>query len=231
MMGLLADYAAQLRKIADTLDSLNPSPLPAPIPVDPFMAVFRSRYGWTSQLTDEMLIRNIRNVTREDWLRYAADERAWMVSIIGREPGQQPPPVVPVPLPVPPTAWEPAQQYTNVANFREVLAAHRDFSYGINLDNRDAFDDGTSRFGPATNFYSWPDGTVRQGTSPAGLITPRRPGEALLGSYPNRAALIADAQAVGWAFAVLLDGEPLIGGFEASPPANYVSRNGRVERA
>jgi hypothetical protein len=154
-----------------------------------------------------------------------------MVSLIGGEPGQLQPPPVPVPLPVPPTAWEPAEQYISIANFREVLAAHRDFSYGVNLDNRDAFEDGVARFGPATNFYSWPDGTVRQGTAPTGLAIPRRLGDGLFNSYPNRAALIKDAQDVGWTWAVLLDGEPLLGGFEASPPANYVSRDGKVVRA
>jgi hypothetical protein len=227
-MGLLADYAAQLRKIADALDANSAPPVPVPPPSDPFLAVFRSRYGWTSQLTDAELLRNLKAIARDDWLRYAPDERAWMVSLIGREPGQQPPPVVPVPLPVPPTAWEPAEQYANVSAFREVLAAHSDFAYGVNLDNRDAFEDGKGRFGPATNFYSWPDGTVRQGTAPTGMVPTRA---SLQSAYANRAALIRDAQDIGWTWAVLLDGEPLLGGFEASPPANYVSRNGRIERA
>jgi hypothetical protein len=213
-MGLLADYAAQLRKIADALEGVTSPATPG---FDE--AFYLAKYP------------DVAAAVRKGYFTSGYDHYVRHGKAEGRQiSGSIPvPPPVPVPLPVPPTEWAPADTYANVANFREVLAAHRDFSNGIWLDNKDAFEDGKDRFGPFLQYYSWPDGTVRQGTAPEGLVVTKR--SSLLASYTSRADLIKDAQDVGWTWAVLLDGEPLLGGFEASPPANYVSRNGRVERA
>lgn len=219
-MGLLTDYAAQLRKIADALDAMNPAPAPIVVPSTFDEAWYLRTYPDVAAAIPAYFT--------SGWDHYDRCGRAE-----GRKPGPwavPTPPPVPVPLPVPPTAWEPAQQYSSVSNFREVLAAHRDFAYGVYLDNKDAFEDGKGRFGPSLQFYSWPDGTVRQGTPPEGLA-PAPSRSALRASYANRAELIKDAQDIGWTWAVLLDGEPLLGGFEAVPPANYVTRNGQVVRA
>lgn len=229
-MGLLADYAAKLRAIAAELEAKDnpvpPNPEPAPLPVPPTFdeAWYLLRYPDVKAAIPQYF--------SSGWDHY---------NRCGRAEGRFPtptvtpgPPPVPVPLPSPPPApapWGLADQYASVANFYEVLAAHRDHMYGVNLDNRDAFGDGVARFGPATNYYSWPDGTVRLGTPPGGQQPARSAPNALLDSYANRAELIKDAQDIGWTWAVLLDGEPLLGGFEAVPPANYVTRNGQVVRA
>lgn len=153
------------------------------------------------------------------------------------------PPPVPVPLPeVPPVvvptpaAWAPAERYPSVEAFRSDLAAHRDFAYGINLDDREAFGDDVGRFGPASSYYTQANGTVST-TKPTGYTPPvaepaRKPGDALRATYPNVKALLADAAAVGWNFALLVDGNVVKQGFEADDRASlYVTKNGRLQRA
>jgi hypothetical protein len=98
----------------------------------------------------------------------------------GRAEGRQPaptvtpgPPPIPVPLPeLEPTTWSPLSQYANAAALQAACRAHPGFENGIYLDDKNAFPDGKDRFGPFIHFYSWPDGTVRQGTAPTGAVTP-----------------------------------------------------------
>jgi hypothetical protein len=224
-MGLHTDFVAKLRAVADALEALDGPAIPAPEWMSQIPAGFDEKFYLTkyTDVADAVKAGYFVSGAHHYVTNGRAENRAISASV-------QPPPPIPVPLPVPPTAWEPAERYTSVSNFREVLSAHTDFSYGINLDNKDAFEDGKGRFGPAMNYYTWPDGSVRQGTAPEGMLPTRRPGDALLASYKSIDALQEDVRLVNWSWAVLLDGEPVVGGFKATPPAEYVTRNGRLEK-
>jgi hypothetical protein len=137
-----------------------------------------------------------------------------------------PPPVVPVPPPVPPApaGWEPRAAYSSLAALKADLKG-KAFEQAVNLGS----DEVQSGFGPAFNYYLWEDGSVRRTEPPA---APRRPGDPLLASYQNLTALLEDAAAVGWDFALKVDGVIVKKGFEPDNPADmvYVTRAGKLVR-
>ena len=131
------------------------------------------------------------------------------------------PPVEPVPPTVPPvTEWSLATSYVSAAALVTDLSG-RNYNRAVNLDGVSV----NTGFGPAANFYTWEDGTVQQKTPP---VAARKAGDPLLAEYQSKAALLADAAAVGWTWAILLDGAPIKEGFEADVPALYVTQGRKL---
>ena len=54
----------------------------------------------------------------------------------------------------------------------------------------------------------------------------RKHGDPLLDTYGSVSELMADARAIGWTWTILVDGSPIMSGFEADEPALYQTQRG-----
>ncbi len=116
----------------------------------------------------------------------------------GRSPTRT---AAPAPQPAQPM-WEPAQSYVSKDDLLRAIKV-ADFRNAVVLD-----DVGVHQgFGPAIKYWTWPDGTVRRSKPPdAG---------SLLEAYGSIEDLLEHATSIGWRWAVVVDGVPRKGGFDA----------------
>ena len=124
------------------------------------------------------------------------------------------------PTPTPVTAL--ADTYPNKT---ALLAACENFTYGVLLDGASVHDG----FGPPDEYVTKGDGTVAKGhyTKPP-ETAPVRGADGLLDSYPNIGALVADAQAIKYAFAIRVDGLGIYPGF--GPIVEYSTKGVTITR-
>ena len=124
-------------------------------------------------------------------------------------------PVIEPPVQVP--QWVPDPLYLSSDRLVAALNAHG-FAHTVTVDEVKAYDG----FGPAVQYWTWPDKTVQT----------RRPvGKTLDDSYESINNLISHAQAIGWKWAVVVDGKPYKGGFDADNGASqYETVDGAVRR-
>jgi hypothetical protein len=140
-------------------------------------------------------------------------------------PGPPPVPVDPVvPPPVEEAQWNPAARYPSLIALKGALAMHK-YPQAVTLDGKEV----QPGFGPAINFYTWPDSIRQEPTGAAAPSEPtRRPGDPLKQSYASIDDLLADAKVVQWGWAIVVDGTPVQGGFEADFPAVYKTSGRRI---
>lgn len=139
----------------------------------------------------------------------------------GKAEGRRPTrPMDPAPRPTPEPAphWAPAESYPSRQDLVDALTSNR-FTHGVQVDGADVFDG----FGPAMQFWTWPDNTVRS----------RKPSvPELRSSYGSVEQLLAHANAIEWQWAIVIDGQPVKQGFEADGNASqYETVNGVIVRA
>jgi hypothetical protein len=227
----LRELAAALREIAAGVNHLaatlapapnepGPPPVPVTLPTDPFDEAY---YLEANPDVAAAVRAGVFTTGHQHYLMHGKAE--------GRLPTRPSSPATPPPAPPPSSSstWEPAAAYASPAALVAAFNAHADFATAITIDGKQY----VSGFGPALAYHTWGDGTVRQAepATPPATEPQRHSGEPLLSSYANLEALLADAAAVGWQFAILVDGTPVKKGFEADPPAEYRSQHGRLVKA
>ena len=192
------------------LGGMLPAPVVAPKPTEPFDEAYylQANPDVAAAVQAGMFING--------WHHYDTNGRAE-----GR-PAVRPAVVTPPPEPPPATQWEPRAVYPSPAALKADLKG-KAFSQCVLLDNAEV----QSGFGPAYNYYQWADGSVRTTQPP---VAPRKSGDALLSSYGKITSLLEDAAAVGWQFALEVDGKIVKQGFEPDNRADmvYVTRGGKV---
>jgi hypothetical protein len=116
--------------------------------------------------------------------------------------------------------WVPDPLYLSAERLVSALKLHG-FSNAVSVDGVGAY----AGFGPTIQYWTWPDKTVQT----------RRPiNQTLDDSYESINELVAHAQAIGWKWAVVVDGIPRKGGFDADNGASQYETVGsfvqRVKR-
>ena len=134
-------------------------------------------------------------------------------------------PSVIVPPVVPPVVAPPAGRTSLLDSYPNEGALIADSvaiknQYAITVDGRQV----VSGFGPGPSYFTASNGSVANSKPPA-------PAHAMLAdSYPSQAALINDANALQYMFAVMVDGVAVRQGF--GPPVRFISvAGGAVKRA
>jgi hypothetical protein len=146
--------------------SVEPKPVDPPKPIDPPKPTERFDEAWYLKTYPDVAAA-IPKYFASGWDHYDKAGRAE-----GRKP--YPPISPPVPPVEPPKEWVPADQYANRAIARAVFAQNQSYSQIIMIDGQNGFPNEGSRFGPPLNYYTWPDGSVRQ-ERPAKPIDPPKP--------------------------------------------------------
>lgn len=131
-------------------------------------------------------------------------------------------PSVPAPTPAPSQAaqWAPAEFYFSKQDLLDALVANR-FDHVVHVDGSVAFNE--NGFGPPLQYWTWPDN---------GLRLRKPPAPDLRSSYGSVGEMLKHAKQIGWAFAIVVDGNPVLTGFEADNGASqYETVNGVIVRA
>jgi hypothetical protein len=124
---------------------------------------------------------------------------------------------VPTPTPLPEIQWFPAESYLSADDLvRDVVKWN--FEGAVAVDGALVHDG----FGPAKQYWTWPDRSVQS----------RRPQSPKLNdSYASVDQLMTHARAIEWQWAILVDGKPVKGGFDADNQAShYETVGGLVQR-
>jgi hypothetical protein len=124
---------------------------------------------------------------------------------------------VPAPTPLPEIQWWPAESYLSSADLVRDAMEHK-FEYTIHVDDMPVH---AGHF-PAKKYWTWPDRSVQS----------RRPQSPELNdSYASVGQLMTHARAIEWQWAILVDGKPVKGGFDADNQAShYETVGGLVQR-
>jgi len=124
---------------------------------------------------------------------------------------------VPAPTPLPKTQWFPAESYLSETDLVSDVVKWN-FEWAVNVDGARVHDG----FGPAKQYWTWPDKSVQS----------RRPQSPKLNdSYASVDQLMTHARAIEWQWAILVDGKPVKGGFDADNQAShYETVGGLVQR-
>jgi hypothetical protein len=124
---------------------------------------------------------------------------------------------VPAPTPLPKVQWFPAESYLSEADLVSDVVKWN-FDAAVNVDGAQVHDG----FGPAKQYWTWPDRSV-QSRKP---LSPK-----LNDSYASVDQLMTHARAIEWQWAILVDGKPVKGGFDADNQAShYETVGGLVQR-
>jgi hypothetical protein len=131
----------------------------------------------------------------------------------------------------PTTQWQPKRFYVSASALLGDVTANK-YSQMVNVDGKELIDG----FGPPAEYWTQPDGTVSMDrvvvpVAPPAPVTPAAEPAGLFKEYASVALLLAHATRIKWGFSVLVDGVPIMGGFDSDPPAHYSTQpDGKVVR-